>query len=121
MIVGESLTRLASSLLSIVQTRLELAASEIEEESLRYFSCLMLSLAAMFCLGIALVLAVVLALVLYWETHRVGILLSLIVLFVFVSAMLWLQVRKAHQTKPRLMTQSSAELSRDIDMLQQRS
>lgn len=121
MFIGESATRLAASLLSIVQTRLELAANEVEEESLRYFSCLMLSLAAMFCLGIALVLAVLLALVLYWETHRVGILLSLIALFGIAGAMLWLRVRKAHQAKPRLMTQSSAELSRDIDMLQQRS
>jgi uncharacterized membrane protein YqjE len=120
MLIGESASRLAASLLSIFQTRLELAASEVEEESLRYFSCLMLSLAAMFCLGVAIVLAVLLAVVLYWETHRIGILLSLIGLFGFAGVLLWLRVRKAHQAKPRLMKHSSAELSRDIDMLQPR-
>ena len=49
MVTAESAARLAASLLAILHTRVELAATEIEEESLRYFSCLILSLAALFC------------------------------------------------------------------------
>jgi uncharacterized membrane protein YqjE len=121
MVIAESVTRLASALLAIVENRVELAAAEVEEESLRYFSCLMLSMAAMFCLGIAVVLAVLLAVVLYWETHRVAILLTLIILFGIASAALWLRLRRQYRAKPPLLAHSIGELSRDAEMLQPRA
>ena len=119
--IVEPLTRLAATLLATVQTRIALAATEVEEESLRYFSCLMLSMAAMFCLGMAVVLGTLLAVVLYGETHRIGILLTLIVLFGLASAVLALRVRRQYQTKPPLLAHSMNELARDADMLQPRA
>ncbi|HJV84771.1 MAG TPA: phage holin family protein [Noviherbaspirillum sp.] len=118
MAVSESVARLAASLLAIVQTRIELAATEVEEESLRYFSCLILSLAAMFCVGIAVVLGVLLAVTLYWDTHRVGVLLTLIVLFGIVGAFIGLRARRQVQVKPKLLAHTAKELSRDREMLQ---
>lgn len=118
MMIAESASRLAATLLAVVHNRLELASTELEEESLRYFSCLMLSLAAMFCLGIALVLGVMLALVLYWETHRVAILAVLMVCFGFAALVIGLKVRRQYQSKPRLLGHTMAELSRDAELLQ---
>ena len=116
--IAESASRLAATLLAVVQNRVELASTELEEESLRYFSCLMLSLAAMLCLGIAVVLGVMLAVVLYWETHRVAILAVLMIFFGAAALAIALKVRRQYQSKPRLLGHTMAELSRDAELLQ---
>lgn len=118
MMLVESVARLADTLLAIVQTRIELAATEVEEESLRYFSYLMLSLAAMFFLGVAIVLGAILLVVLYWENNRIGILLILTLLFTVAGVVLGLRVRNKYRQKPKLMTHTMTELTRDADMLQ---
>ena len=118
MLFAESLSRLAATLLAIAQNRAELVATEVEEESLRYFSYLMLSLAAMFCLGIAVVLGVLLAVVLYWESHRIGILVTLTGVFALIGIMLALHVRKLYRLKPKLLGATIAELGRDTELLQ---
>ncbi|WP_136418848.1 phage holin family protein [Herbaspirillum sp. ST 5-3] len=118
MVIAESVARLAATLLAVVQTRVELAATEVEEESLRYFSYLLMSLAAMFCLGIAVVLAVFLAVILYWDTHRIGILLTLIALFGLAGAMIGLRVQRQFRVKPKLLGHTMTELSRDTEALQ---
>lgn len=116
--IAESAARLVTTLLAIVQTRIELAATEVEEESLRYFSYLMLSLAAMFFLGLAIVLGTLLIVVLYWDTNRIGMLLVLTALFAFVGAVIGLRVRGQYRGKPKLLTHTMTELSRDGEMLQ---
>lgn len=120
MMIAESASRLAATLLAIVQNRVELASTELEEESLRYFSCLMLSLAAMFCLGIAVVLGVILAVVLYWDSHRVAILTVLMAMFAGTALAIAMRVRRQYQSKPRLLGHTMAELSRDSELLQPR-
>ncbi|HYD96410.1 MAG TPA: phage holin family protein [Noviherbaspirillum sp.] len=118
MVFAESLARLAATLLAMAQNRVELAATELEEESLRYFSYLMLSLAAMFCIGIAVVLGVLLAVVLYWESHRVAILATLTAAFAIVGIMIARHVRNLYRSKPKLLGHTAAELGRDTELLQ---
>lgn len=116
--IAESAAHMAATLLAIIQTRLDLAATEVEEESLRYFSYLLLSLAAMFCIGLAIVLGTLLIVVLYWDTNRIGVLLVLTVLFAFVGIMIGLRVRSRYRDKPKLLLHTMTELSRDGEMLQ---
>lgn len=117
MVIAESAARLAASLLAIAQTRVELAATEVEEESLRYFSYLILSLAALFFLGVAIVLGVMLLVVLYWDEHRIGILSVLMAMFGVAGLALGMRVRTRYRYKPRLLGHTLTELSRDTDML----
>lgn len=117
MILADSVTRLAASMLAILQTRVELAAAEVEEESLRYFSYLMMSLAALFCLGVAVVLCALLLLVLFWESYRIPVLLVLIVAFGSGAAVLGLRLRRAYRLKPPLLAHTMMELSRDRETL----
>lgn len=117
MVIAESVVRLAATLLAIVQNRVELIATEVEEESLRYFSYLMLSLAAMFCFGIAVMLGTLLVIVLYWDTHRVAILSSLMVIFAIAGTTIALRVRSQYRLKPRLLGDTMRELARDSDLL----
>lgn len=118
MMIAESVARLAATLLAVARTRVELAATEVEEQTLRYFSWLMLSLAAMFCVGIAVVLGVFLALLLYWETHRIGILLALIMLFGGTGIWIGMHIRRQYRSKPPLLGDSMHELARDAELLQ---
>jgi uncharacterized membrane protein YqjE len=118
MVLAESAARLAATLLAIVQTRLDLAATEVEEESLRYFTYLVLTLAALFCAGLAIVLGTILLVVVYWDSNRTGVLLALMLLFAAAGVMLGLRVRSLFQQKPKLMNHTMSELARDADMLQ---
>jgi uncharacterized membrane protein YqjE len=118
MVLVESATRFAATLLAAVQTRVELVAVEAEEEALRYFSWLMVSLAAMFCAGIAIVLGVMLVVVLYWDSHRIGVLLTLITLFGLAGLWMALRVRTGYRSKPPVMVHSRTELAHDTEMLQ---
>jgi len=118
MMIAQSVARLATTLLAVVQTRVELVATEVEEEALRCFSYLLLSLAAMFCVGIAVVLGVFLAVLFYWESHRIGILLTLIVLFGGSGAWMALRVRRQYRLKPKLLGDTMQELARDAQLLQ---
>lgn len=118
MMLAESVARLAATLVAAARTRVDLAATEVEQETLRYFSWLMLSLAALFCLGIAVVLGIFLAVLLYWETHRVGILLTLITLFGGAGLWLGMHLRRQYRSKPKLLADTLQELAHDAELLQ---
>jgi uncharacterized membrane protein YqjE len=120
-VLAESVTRLAAALIAIIQTRTELIATELEEESLRYFSWLMLALAGMFCVGVAIVLGVMLIVVLYWDTHRIGALLTLAILFALAGAAIGMRMRSQYRVKPKLLAHTMTELSHDADFLQRRA
>jgi uncharacterized membrane protein YqjE len=117
MVIAESVTRLAATFVAVAQNRVQLAATEIEEESLRYFSCLLYSLAAMFCVGMAVVLGVLLVVVLFWETHRTAVLLTLVVLFGIAGAALAWRVWVQYRLRPGVLSHSIRELSRDQELL----
>lgn len=121
MVLADTATRLLASLLAILQTRVELVAAEVEEESLRYFSYLMLSLAALFCLGVASVLVSVLLVVLFWDSYRVEVLGALIAVFGIAAALMGLRLRRLYRNKPPLLGHTMMELSRDREALQPRS
>jgi uncharacterized membrane protein YqjE len=117
MAIADSVTRLAASLLAILQTRLELISVEAEEEALRYFSYLIMSLAAMFCLGIAALLGVLLVIVLYWDSNRVGVIATLIGFFGLMGILIGAGMRNGYRKKPRLLAHTMAEISKDIHTL----
>lgn len=117
MAIVESVSRLAGTFIGILQTRLELIAIEVEEESLRFFSYFFFALAAMFCIGMVLLLGVLLIVVIYWDSHRVPVLVSLMAFFALSSALIMLGVRKHYRMKPRMLSHTLTELSRDIERL----
>ena len=115
--IFESVSRLAASFVAVIQTRLELAAVEVEEEFLRLFSYVLLTVAALFCLGVAVLLAILLIVVVYWDTHRIPVLLGLISVFGVSSALIAVAIVQGYQKKPRLLSATLSELTKDIDSL----
>jgi uncharacterized membrane protein YqjE len=113
----DSVARLVATFIAVLQTRAELATVEIEEEALRYFVYLMMALAAMFFAGVAILLVILLVVALYWDEHRIGVLLTLIALFAIASAAVGVKLRDRYRRKPSLLGHTLVELSRDVEAL----
>lgn len=117
MAIVDSLSRLAGTFIAILQTRLELATVEVEEEALRFFSYLVFVLAAMFCMGMAILLGVLLLVVIYWDTERVPVMVSLMALFALLSGAITMGIRRHYRMKPKMLAHTLQELSRDSEQL----
>jgi len=109
----ESVKRLASTLISIVSTRMELLANELQEERLRLTQMFFFSLLALFCFGMALLLLTVFVTVLFWDDHRLAVLGGLCVLFLLLGTLMAVLLRSKAQSKPKLFSATLAELAGD--------
>jgi len=114
MAIVDSVGRLAGTLVGILHTRLGLIAVEVEEEMSRFSSYLLWSLVALFCGGVAVLLGVLLIVALFWDTHRIEVLVTLIALFAASALILAWRLSKALKNKPRLLAYSLNELSKDV-------
>jgi len=113
----DSLTMFAATLVAMAQTRLELLSADLEEEREHFFSLLVLSLAALFFLGVGMVLAAILLVAVFWDTHRLLVLGSLAGLFLAAGLAAWLFAMNKAKTKPRLFAASLSELLKDRQQL----
>ena len=72
-----ALQNLGGSFLAVVQTRLELLSTEFEEEWLRLAGFVLIALAALFCIGVVIVLAEVFAVAAFWDSYRLSAIVAL--------------------------------------------
>jgi uncharacterized membrane protein YqjE len=117
----ESLTILAGTLVAIAHTRLDLLSADLEEERAHLFSLLVLTLAALLCLGIGVVLVAILLVVAFWDTHRLLALGALAGFFLVIGMGVWAFALHKARTKPRLFAASLSELFKDRQQLTSRS
>ena len=113
----ESITRLAATLVAIAHTRLDLLATDLETDREHLLSLLMWALAALFCLGVGVLLAVLLLVVAFWDTHRLLVLGSLAALFLAAGGAAGWFVLHIARTRPRLFATSLSELLKDRQQL----
>jgi uncharacterized membrane protein YqjE len=114
-----SIRRLAQSLLGAAQTRLDILATEIEEERVRLEQLLLFVLAAAFCLGMGIVLCVALVVLFYWDTHRLAAVGVLAVAFLAAGVALGLILRDKAKTRSKAFAITRGELAKDRAMLQE--
>ena len=112
-----SVKRLASTLATILSTRLELLANELQEERLRLTQMLLFTLAALFCFGMFLLLLTIFIVVLFWDDHRLAVLGALSIIFFASGSLAVILLRGKAQEKSRLFTASLAELTKDREQL----
>lgn len=106
-----------AALIDIGATRLELAATEYEEERLRLLQLLISTIATLLLLSMTALLATTFVIVLMWDTHRllaIGILVMAFALATVASALGW---RRRLSQQPAFMAATVAELQRDADAL----
>lgn len=108
---------LGATLTAILQNRLELLSTDIAEERARLGSILLLSLVALFCLGVGVLLLTLLIVVLFWDTHRLAALGGLTLLFLAAGGWVGAIALQRLRNKPRLFEASIAELARDREHL----
>lgn len=116
-----SLTTLVATLVAIAHTRLDMLATDLEEDRLHLLSLLLMALLALFCLGVGLLLATLLLVVAFWDTHRLLMLGSLAGCFLAAGmAACGFAVYKV-KTKPKIFAASLLELLKDRQQLASRS
>ncbi len=113
----ESLSTLAATLVAIVHTRLELLSTDVEEDRAHVLSLLVLALAALFFIGVGVVLATILIVVVFWDSHRLLALGSLAGFFLAAGVGAWAYALHKARTKPRLFAATLSELLKDRQQL----
>ena len=106
-----------AALVDIGQTRLQLASTELEEEYLRLAALLFYAAAALFFLGLGIVLATLLLVLVFWDGPRILVLSLAVLVYLGAAAGLALTLRRKARSKPPLLATTIAELRRDRDTL----
>lgn len=117
----ESLATLAATLVAIAHTRLDLLSADLEEDREHLLSLLVLTLTALFCLGVGVVLATILLVVAFWDTHRILALSTLAGCFLAFGVAAWAFAMHKARTKPRIFAASLSEFLKDRQQLVSRT
>lgn len=112
-----SAKNIATTLLALIRTRLELLSSDLEEGWIRLASLLVTAFVALFCLCFGMVLLAIFIIVLLWDTHRLLILGSLTAVFMSSGIMLCFVAIRSLKAMPRLFESSIIELAKDQSQL----
>jgi uncharacterized membrane protein YqjE len=115
-----SIERLVATFIEVVQTRIELASSELEEERERLQEIVMLGLFAAFLIGLGIVLLTVVIVLIFWDTHRMAVLGGFAAFYLVLGAIVALRVWYVSRTKSRLFSATLAELEKDREHLSSR-
>jgi uncharacterized membrane protein YqjE len=112
-----SLQQLLASFTEILHTRLDILATEMEEEVVRFKQLLLYGLVALFFLGLGVVFASLYIVVIYWETHRLTVLAGFAVVYLCIGVIAARVVHRLLNNRPRLLSATMAELRKDRDRL----
>lgn len=118
--IVQSLRNLAATLVALLQTRLELLVTEIEEERVRLLELLLWAAGALFFLGIAILLFTILLIAVFWDSHRIPVIAVLTGIFLAAGIGTAIGARNRMQVRSRLFSASLNELARDKDQLTSR-
>lgn len=113
----DSLKALAATLVAIAHTRLDLLASDLEEERAHLLSLLALALVGLFFLGIGVLLAAMLLVAAFWDTHRLLVLGLLAGAFLAAGIAAWAMAMRKARARPKLFAASMSELLKDRQQL----
>lgn len=107
-----SLKRLGTTLLAIAQNRLELLLVEWEEERRRVVEALLLIMAAAVGALVTLMMVTFTLVVVFWEEHRVAVVLTLSLLYGVITILICLRLRRRLQNWPAF-SDTLAEFKKD--------
>ncbi len=112
-----SLRRVLSTLTSIVQTRIELVVTELEEQKLYAAQLAILSFLALFFFCLAVIFGTLAIVMVYWDRNPVAVLGGFAALYLALTIVIGLVWRARAKARPRLLAATLAELARDREEL----
>lgn len=114
-----SLRGFLATLLGLAHTRLALASAEFEEAVERLAEMLLWSAVALTLGVLALLLLALTVVIAFWDEHRLLAAGAVTLIgFLAAGAAAW-RVRALTAERPRLLTDTLAELQRDIEVLEE--
>lgn len=116
----DSLRALLATATELLQTRLELAGTEVEEQVARLASLLIWSIVALFLGFTAIVLIAIALIVAFWDTHRVLVAGGLAGLFAILAGVALANLSAQLRDRPRLFQATLDELAKDRQRLGKR-
>ncbi|RZT41410.1 phage holin family protein [Cupriavidus agavae] len=115
----DSLRNLTGSVVSMLQTRLELASVELAEERSRLMKVALLACFGLVFFGMALMTFTLLIAILFWETYRWQAIGAIVVFYLICAGACLLVARNKVRNAPPLFEATLAELDKDREMLRQ--
>ena len=113
-----SVRDLAKTVLAVIQTRLEIFASEIDEQGALLARIAVLAAVAALFLGLAVILVVLFVAVLFWDTNRLLAIGAMAAAFAAGGIVACLMLRSAIARRPKLLAATLAELRKDKSKLE---
>ncbi len=113
----QSLTHLTGTLIGVVQTRLSLLATDVEQGNQQLMAMLALALTAAFSVGVGIVLTTLVVVLAFWDNHRILVLGVLASLFLLAGIGTWRLALHRMRTQPRPFAASLLELGKDRQFL----
>jgi len=111
--------RAASTVVAMVGTRLELAAVEFQEDTRRLLGHVAWALLAVFLAAGALMLTALFVILLFWDSYPLQATAGMAILFALAAAVILLKVRTALNAQAPLLSDTLAELRKDVDYVRQ--
>ncbi len=112
-----SLQRLITTLLEILQTRVEIIATEFEEERVRLRELVVFGFLTLFFVSVGLTLVTLFIVSLYWDTHRLQVLGGVALLYLGLGGVTGICLYRRLKSRPRLFAATVSELAKDREKL----
>ena len=116
----QSLRNLAATLVALLQNRLELLATDLEEERIRLLQVLFWAAGALFFFALGVLTITMFVVLLLWDSHRLAGIIVLSAVFLAIGVGLAIGVYKRMHRRSRLFSASLDELTKDKDRLTSR-
>ena len=116
----QSLRNLAATLVALLQNRLELLVTELEEERVRLLQLLFWAAGALFFFALGVLMITMFVVLLLWDSHRLAGIIVLAAVFLAIGVGLAIGVYSRMHMRSRLFSASLDELAKDKDRLTSR-
>src|ERR1700751_5652026 len=107
--ISGALSQLAASLVALLHTRFELLTLEFEEERDRAKDLVVLTVVATVFFSFALIVLSVLVVFLFWDTHPLGALIGVTLVYLAIGAAALVLLRRSRETHPFAATLAERE------------
>ena len=112
-----SAKNLASTLIAVAQTRLQLLANEIHAEKLRLARLALFAVAAVFFAALGIVMLTLLVIVVFWDSHRLLAIGGIAAIYLLLGIAFGVTAFTRASERTRLFEDSLRELAKDREQL----
>lgn len=112
-----SIKNLASTLIAIGQTRLQLLANELHAETLRLARLGLFAVAAIFFTAFGIIMLTLLVIVLFWDSHRLLAIGGFAAIYLLLGIAFGVTVLTRASERTHLFEDSLRELAKDREQL----